>query len=105
MLKSLAVSVLGNISRLASSLSGSYFLQEMVKILATRHPACEALHILIDEMIQDLAQLASTEPGSRLVQEVLANCQEPHLFLSIIRWLEENLEHIIVSKPAVFLAL
>ena len=39
------------------------------------------------------------------MQEVVANCPEPHLLLSIIRWLEENLEHIIVSKPAVFLAL
>ena len=35
-------------------------------------------------------QLASTEPGSRLVQEVVVNCSEPH---------------IILSKPAVFVAL
>ena len=35
-------------------------------------------------------QQASTEPGSRLVQEVVVNCSEPH---------------IILSKPAVFVAL
>ena len=39
------------------------------------------------------------------MQEVVANCPEPHLLLSIIRWMEENLKYIIVSKPAVFLAL
>ena len=120
MLESLAVSLLGNISGLASTQPGSYFLQKMVNILGTKHPTSEALHILTDEMIRDLfqvksfysslysdvcIQLASTEPGSRLVQEVVRNSQDAHLLLSIIRWIEENLQYVIVNSSAVFLAM
>ena len=120
MLESLAVSLLGNISGLASTQPGSYFLQKMVNILGTKHPTSEALHILTDEMIRDMfqvkpfstflysdvcIQLASTEPGSRLVQEVVRNSQDAHLLLSIIRWIEENLQYVIVNSSAVFLAM
>ena len=120
MLESLAVSLLGNISGLASTQPGTYFLQKMVNILGTRHSTSEALHILTDEMIRDMfqvkpfstflysdvcIQLASTEPGSRLVQEVVRNSQDAHLLLSIIRWIEENLQYVIVNSSAVFLAM
>ena len=120
MLERLAVSLLGNISGLASTQPGSYFLQKMVNILGTKHPTSEALHILTDEMIRDMfqvkpfstllysdvcIQLASTEPGSRLVQEVVRNSQDAHLLLSIIRWIEENLQYVIVTSSAVFLAM
>ena len=120
MLESLAVSLLGNISGLASTQPGSYFLQKLVNILGTRHSASEALHILTDEMIRDLVQvkplysslysevcvqLATTEPASRLVQEVVRNSQDAHLLLSIIRWIEENLKYVIVNSSAVFLAM
>ena len=49
--------------------------------------------------------MASTEPGSRLVQEVVRNSQDAHLLLSIIRWIEENLQYVIVTSSAVFLAM
>merc|ERR1719342_613747 len=77
----------------------------MVNILGTKHPTSEAFHILTDDMIRDLFQLASTEPGSRLVQEVVRNSQDAHLLLSIIRWIEENLQYVIVTSSAVFLAM
>ena len=38
------------------------------------------------------------------MQEVIRHCQEAHL-LSILRWLELRLKFVIVSKPAVYLAL
>ena len=57
MLESLAVSLLGNISGLASTQPGSYFLQKMVNILGNKHPTSEALHILTDEMIRDMFQV------------------------------------------------
>ena len=39
-----------------------------------------------------------------MVQQTINNCQL-QLVLSVLRWLEENLKEVILSKPAVHLAL
>ena len=45
------------------------------------------------------------EPGSRVVQQTINSCQDMQLVLSVLRWLEENLKEVVLSKPAVHLAL
>ena len=45
------------------------------------------------------------EPGSRLVQQIIINCQDMQLVLAGIRWMEENIQVVVFAKPAVHLAL
>ena len=40
-----------------------------------------------------------------MVQQTINSCQDMQLVLSVLRWLEENLKEVILSKPAVHLAL
>ena len=39
------------------------------------------------------------------MQQTINSCQDMQLVLSVLRWLEENLKEVILSKPAVHLAL
>ena len=50
-------------------------------------------------------QLVKNEPGSRVVQQIIKNGQDMQLVLAILRWLEENIQEVVLSKPAVHLAL
>ena len=54
----LAVSLLGKISDLAITQSGSFFLQSMVVLLASHFPASEVLALINDEIIQGLDQVS-----------------------------------------------
>ena len=45
------------------------------------------------------------EPGSRLVQQIIIQCQDMQLVLAGIRWVEENIQDVVLAKPAVHLAL
>ena len=40
-----------------------------------------------------------------MVQQTINSCQDMQLVLSVLRWLEMNLKEVILSKPAVHLAL
>ena len=50
-------------------------------------------------------QLVNNEPGSRVVQQTLLHCQDMQPVLSVLRWLEENIQEVFLSKPAVRVAL
>ena len=45
------------------------------------------------------------EPGSRMVQQAINNCQDPQLVLAVLRWLEQNIQEVVLAKPSVHLAL
>ena len=36
---------------------------------------------------------------------IITNCQDMHLVLAVLRWLEENIQEVFLSKPAVRVAL
>ena len=50
----------------------SYFMQRPLGLLSTHYPASRAELVLQDELVGSLAQLGTTEPGSRLLQACLA---------------------------------
>ena len=40
-----------------------------------------------------------------MVQQTIINCGDMQLVLAVLRWVEENIQEVVFSKPAVHLAL
>ena len=56
-METLAGSLIGQISPIALTQAGSFFLQKLIGILATHYPASPALHLIKDEIIGNLDQV------------------------------------------------
>ena len=56
-MENLAVNLIGQITSTALNQAGSFFLQKMVGFLATDSAASPALHLIKEEIIQNLGQV------------------------------------------------
>ena len=53
----MALSLLGQISHIALTQPGSFFLQKLLGLLATHYPVSPALLLIKDEITQELGQV------------------------------------------------
>ena len=56
-MEALAVNLIGQISSTALTQAGSFFLQKLIGFLASHHAASPALHLIKEEIIQNLGQV------------------------------------------------
>merc|ERR1712096_577936 len=75
-----------------------------VGVLVTHYPGSGAACLLQEDILASLSQLIITEAGSRLVQAMLLDTQ-PNTLVRVSKWIEENKKVVIVTKPAVFVAI
>ena len=67
-LLSLVNAVLGNSVKLGQHQCGTFFLQRLVGILCTHYPGSAVTCLLLEDILANMAQVVTTEPGSRYVE-------------------------------------
>jgi len=103
-LLSLVNAVLGNTVKLGQHQCGTFFLQRLVGILSTHYPGSAVTSFLQEDILANIAQVVTTEPGSRLVQALLKDSQ-PAVVIRIAKWIQENKKVVIVTKPTIYVAI
>jgi len=103
-LLSLVNAVLGNSVKLGQHQCGTFFLQRLVGILCTHYPGSAVTCLLLEDILANMAQVVTTEPGSRLVQALLKDSQ-PAVVIRIARWIQENKKVAIITKPTIYVAI
>jgi len=101
-LQGLVLTVLPNIVELGKHPQGTFFLQRLIGVL-NNYPSSVGLHLLFEEILKGLSQLILSEPGSRFLQAVLKECPKG-VFIRVCNWVVDNMESVVIIKPAVFLA-
>ena len=61
----LVTSLLGQVSVIGMTQSGSYFLQRLAGILAAHHKDSDITAVLVEEVLANMSQLITVECGSR----------------------------------------
>jgi len=103
-LLALVNSILGYTATLGQHQCGTFFMQRLVGVLTTHYPGSGAACLLQEDILASLPQLVTTEAGSRLVQAMLQDTQ-PNTLVRVAKWIDENKKGVIVTKPAVFMAI
>merc|ERR1719508_236231 len=103
-LLALVNSILGYTATLGQHQCGTFFMQRLVGVLTTHYPGSGAACLLQEEILASLPQLVTSEAGSRLVQAMLQDTQ-PNTLVRVAKWIDENKKGVIVTKPAVFVAI
>merc|ERR1719186_1621934 len=103
-LLALVNSILGYTATLGQHQCGTFFMQRLVGVLTTHYPGSGAACLLQEDILASLPQLVITEAGSRLVQAMLQDTQ-PNTLVRVAKWIDENKKGVIVTKPAVFMAI
>eukprot|EP00092_Neocalanus_flemingeri_P018265 GFUD01019766.1.p1 GENE.GFUD01019766.1~~GFUD01019766.1.p1 ORF type:complete len:775 (+),score=242.89 GFUD01019766.1:32-2326(+) len=96
--------LLGYTATLGQHQFGTFFLQRLVGVLSTHYPGSGAACLLQEDILSSLPQLVTTEAGSRLVQAMMKDTQ-PNTLVRVAKWIEENKQGVIVTKPAMFVGL
>eukprot|EP00092_Neocalanus_flemingeri_P041290 GFUD01044962.1.p1 GENE.GFUD01044962.1~~GFUD01044962.1.p1 ORF type:complete len:886 (+),score=254.50 GFUD01044962.1:3-2660(+) len=96
--------LLGYTATLGQHQFGTFFLQRLVGVLSTHYPGSGAACLLQEDILSSLPQLVTTEAGSRLVQAMLKDTQ-PNTLVRVAKWIEENKQGVIVTKPAMFVGV